>query len=220
MLVGLIHGSDYTGGYSGISGLYDPQTGEKIHDYTEYKNTPGATFQSLRVYQYQSVGANTFQYIARPRVEQVNGNEIPIDGLMARAKYADGTPIESLKPAVSGADITSENTALNTQNIGDYTALSVQNKVQHLTSTGELNNSKITGLGSLSTQNTVDWTEVDGQDKPADGANKFEIVLNGQYKVNGGIPANLVSYDVLNVGEKTSQQVVDEVKRVNNSYRG
>lgn len=66
--------------------------------------------------------------------------------------YVDGTPIEALKPAESGANITGTHTA-----------------------------AAITGQGALATLNTADWaTRVSGTGKPADNAGTtFDLIETG-----------------------------------------
>lgn len=85
LLVGVIHGSGYTGGDTGVAGVYDPVTGQKVIDGTEYKNKTTATVQRHRAYLYYTSSTATRQYFARPRLEEVNGNEIPLNVLMGSA---------------------------------------------------------------------------------------------------------------------------------------
>lgn len=85
--VGIIHGSDYNGGSSGISGLYDPRTGKRVFAGTDYKMAPDATTQTHRVYFSQATQAQ--QWMARPRFEEINGNEPSIYDLMGLQR---GTP--------------------------------------------------------------------------------------------------------------------------------
>ena len=49
--------------------------------------------------------------------------------------YNDGTPIEDLRPAQKGADVTSTNTALNTANVGTQTAAVVNSSIANLQTT-------------------------------------------------------------------------------------
>lgn len=80
--VGIIHGSGYTGGYSGIAGIYDPRTGKRVVQGTEFRMAPGATVQTHRAYHYYDTTATGRQWMARPRFEEVNGNEPSIFDLM------------------------------------------------------------------------------------------------------------------------------------------
>lgn len=93
LVVGVIHGSGYTGSDTGISGVYDPISGNKVIDATEYKNRPNVTSQIHRAYRYY--GSNSAKcYFARPRFEEVNGEEYSIQEILGR-KAVDG---------VNGAD--------------------------------------------------------------------------------------------------------------------
>jgi hypothetical protein len=83
MLVGVIHGSGYTGGDTGVAGVYDCETSEKVLDGTEFKNAPGATTQTHRAYLYYSTLADTEQHFARPRFEVMDGSEPSLGALMA-----------------------------------------------------------------------------------------------------------------------------------------
>ena len=65
--------------------------------------------------------------------------------------YADGTPIESLKPAQAGADVTGSNTAANSAALGGTPAASVA-----------------AAVASAATTST--WAGVSGTGKPADNA--------------------------------------------------
>lgn len=80
--VGVVHGSGYAGGYSGIAGIYDPRTGKKVVTGTEYRMAPGATVQRHRAYHFYDPLTTTKQWMARPRFEEVNGNEPSIQDLM------------------------------------------------------------------------------------------------------------------------------------------
>jgi hypothetical protein len=79
LLVGVLHGSGYTGGQSNLSGLYDLNTGLRLLAGTDYRSAVGATNQIHRAYQfYSSVGA--VQFYARPRVEELT-DAISVDHL-------------------------------------------------------------------------------------------------------------------------------------------
>lgn len=88
LVVGIIHGSGYSGAASGISGVYDPVTGEQVIAGTDFKNRTG-TSQTQRVYRFYATQPTHTAQFARPRLEEINGDEpslatligrIPLDG--------------------------------------------------------------------------------------------------------------------------------------------
>ena len=88
LVVGIIHGSGYSGAASGISGVYDPVTGERVLAGTDFKNRTGPS-QTQRVYRYYATQPTHTAQFARPRLEEINGEEpslatligrIPLDG--------------------------------------------------------------------------------------------------------------------------------------------
>jgi hypothetical protein len=82
--VGVIHGYSYSGGDSGIAGLYDPATGLKIYDGTEFKMRYSAqAMQMQRVYQYYTNNSYCLLYFAKPRFEAITGNEATIQTLLS-----------------------------------------------------------------------------------------------------------------------------------------
>lgn len=83
LVVGILHGTGYTGSDSGIAGIYDPETGEKIYDGSEYRAKPGINPQRHRAYQYYSgTTPGSEVWFARPRVDELNGNEPSLTSLM------------------------------------------------------------------------------------------------------------------------------------------
>lgn len=80
--VGIIHGSGYTGGHSGISGIYEPETGRRIATGYEFKNTVGATTQAHRCYHFYDPSSAARQWMPKPRFEEMNGGEPSIDSLL------------------------------------------------------------------------------------------------------------------------------------------
>ena len=79
--VGLLHPSDYTGGDTGVSGIYD-MNGNRIVAGTEFKISPGGVTQRHRSYLYYSTDITVRQYMAYPRVDIVDGNEPTIMDLV------------------------------------------------------------------------------------------------------------------------------------------
>ena len=87
VLVGIIHGSGYTGSYTGVAGVYDPATGEKVLNGTEFKMKVGATTQVHRTYLYYTSVDGVLQYFAYPRFEAVDGNEPSLGALMTNKDF-------------------------------------------------------------------------------------------------------------------------------------
>lgn len=80
--VGILHESTYTGGYSGISGLYDIH-GNKIYSAPEYKSSSTATYNVHRAYHYYDTDSTQRQWFARPRFEAITGSEPAIASLIS-----------------------------------------------------------------------------------------------------------------------------------------
>lgn len=101
LLVGVIHGANYEGGYSGVSGMYDPVTGEKVITFTEFKNKPlpepaeddldppTTITQRHRAYLYYPTGVGTVQYFARPRFEAINTDTQGLTTLLGGKAFLD-----------------------------------------------------------------------------------------------------------------------------------
>lgn len=117
MSVGIVHGKDYTGGHSGISGIYDPRTGKRVNATmgdVEFKMAPGATTQGHRAYHYYDPSTSTRQWMARPRFEEINGNEpsiwdlmgirLPVPWIERGLVVAGATAFQKLRSAVSNWD--------------------------------------------------------------------------------------------------------------------
>lgn len=83
LAIGIIHPQGYTGNGSDLSGIYDPETGEKVTSITEFKNA-GSNTQRQRVYRYYVTNPNHKAQFGRPRFEEVNGNEPTLGALIGR----------------------------------------------------------------------------------------------------------------------------------------
>lgn len=83
LFVAVLHPEGYQGGETGRSGVYDPETGEKVGAVTEFALT-SANSQLLRAFRYSAETADTYTYFARPRVEVINGEEMTLAALMGR----------------------------------------------------------------------------------------------------------------------------------------
>ncbi|UAL42839.1 DUF1983 domain-containing protein [Shewanella inventionis] len=88
---------------SGVSGLYDCETGVKVASGTDYKMTAGATSQHLRAYLYYSTNPAAKQYFWNPRVDVIDGNEPSLSSLMpnvatnALSKYTEVVDLVTAK---------------------------------------------------------------------------------------------------------------------------
>ncbi|MFD2566828.1 DUF6443 domain-containing protein [Pseudotenacibaculum haliotis] len=80
LLVGIVHPSGYTGGDTGVSGVYDMQ-GNKVLDGTEFKWTSGGTYSKFRNYLFNA-DSSTRQYLWSPVVQKIDGTETPISDLL------------------------------------------------------------------------------------------------------------------------------------------
>ncbi len=81
MMVGYVHGSDYTGTVS-MGGIYDTETGQKVLNMTDFKNRPGATQQRLRTFLNGASVAGTAQDMWGVRMEMIDGNEPTLESLL------------------------------------------------------------------------------------------------------------------------------------------
>lgn len=91
LIVGILHGSGYTGGDSGISGVYDSDSGEKVLSCTEFKARTDTPNQTHRAYYFYSSNTTDKLWFARPRVDEINGNEPSLADLIGRLAE-DGVP--------------------------------------------------------------------------------------------------------------------------------
>jgi hypothetical protein len=85
--IGIINGSQYVGvgSASGITGVYDPETGGRVYIGAEFSNKTTATYQNHRAYLYYCANAATRLYFAKPRFEEINGNEPSVLSVLGRA---------------------------------------------------------------------------------------------------------------------------------------
>lgn len=81
MLVGYVHGSAYTGTES-IGGIYDGETGEKVIDMIDFKNSTTAVAQQHRAYLAYCLETGVTQNYWGARAEAIDGNEPTIEALL------------------------------------------------------------------------------------------------------------------------------------------
>lgn len=108
LAIGIIHGSGFTGGQSGNSGLYDPATGDRVSWANGYSNAAavsfgadfkfngGAVATQLRAFGYTTAALAVTTFFARPRFEEMNGHEPSLRDLI--------TP-NALDPSLTPAQI-------------------------------------------------------------------------------------------------------------------
>jgi RHS repeat-associated protein len=101
LMVGLIHPSDYTGGNSGISGVYDingvrvPIASGQGLACNEFKWSNTTTDSYFRSYLYYSTDINVSQYFYNPILQKIDGNQFNISGLLKGIEASDIiTPVE------------------------------------------------------------------------------------------------------------------------------
>ncbi|MCB9902361.1 MAG: hypothetical protein H6826_13545 [Planctomycetes bacterium] len=102
LFVSVVHGSGYTGGASGQSGIWDPATGTRVVAGTDFRFAVGAISQTIRAYPFYYTTTSARIWLSRPRVDIMDGNEpnIPIllspGGLLA---YRDTVGTGQIDPA-------------------------------------------------------------------------------------------------------------------------
>jgi hypothetical protein len=128
LLVGILHGANYGGGDSGVSGMYDPDTGKKVLSGVDFKLGAGAASAGLRFFYYDNRLTN-FGYFARPRIEPLAENTPSVEALMATV----------------GADIN--------KNVFDSFSGTIRTRAELLTALGS--SAGFSGQGSLATLNYV-----------------------------------------------------------------
>lgn len=81
MLVGFVHGSNYNSEIS-YGAIYDPSTGERVRDNTDFKFATTTTKLRHRTYLYYDGNTADRQYFWAPRVDKVDGSEPSILDLL------------------------------------------------------------------------------------------------------------------------------------------
>lgn len=139
LLVGLVHPRNTGAGISGISGVYDPVTGQRVIAGTDYRWRPDAVSGGFRSYQYYGdVGG--VAWFTKPVVEEVVQGQTPsIKSLMSELDYGSvvnagstlirpgllqitgGTTLESWKNGTDSTEIRGGAIAANTITAGKIT---------------------------------------------------------------------------------------------------
>ena len=94
LAVGVIHASSYTGGQTGISGFYDPATGDRVPNTqgvsggsfvtlgSDFKFTPNVRSTKLRAFLFATTSSSTALLMTQPRFEEMGGREPAIRDLL------------------------------------------------------------------------------------------------------------------------------------------
>lgn len=98
LAVGVVHSSSYSGGYSNVAGIYDPETGRKVIDATEYRFAPAATSTYHRTYMFYGGDTAVRSLWTAPRWEVVDGTEPPISALLG---ISEGVWMPILSPLMA-----------------------------------------------------------------------------------------------------------------------
>jgi RHS repeat-associated protein len=88
LMVGMVHPASYTGGASGISGVYDA-AGNKILNGTDFKWSATSDTAYFRSYLFYSVDVNTLQYFYAPSLQKIDGTQASLAGLIAGVEAPD-----------------------------------------------------------------------------------------------------------------------------------
>ncbi|CAL2091059.1 conserved exported protein of unknown function [Tenacibaculum sp. 190524A02b] len=81
LLVGIVHPHDYTGGDTGVSGVYDKE-GNKVLDGIEFTWRSNITSTRLRNYLYYSTDTSVRQYFWSPLFQQVDGGDLTVEEIV------------------------------------------------------------------------------------------------------------------------------------------
>ena len=98
LVIGYLHSASKTDSTpSGMTGVYDPETGTRIYTGTEFKQNSGQTAQKQRVFRFYAKN-DAAAYFTRPRVEEVNGEEMSLGALMGRIPKDGKSPTITTNP--------------------------------------------------------------------------------------------------------------------------
>lgn len=82
LMVGVVHPNNYSGGDTGVSGVYDTN-GNKVKDGIEFKWQSNTTQTRVRNYLYYSTNTSVRQYFWSPVFQKMDGLETPLDDIIA-----------------------------------------------------------------------------------------------------------------------------------------
>lgn len=88
LMVGVIHPHSYTGGNSGISGVYDVQ-GNKVNNGSDFKWRSDTQQSLMRNYLYYCTDVDSRQYLYNPILQKLDENLSPVDELIRETIPSD-----------------------------------------------------------------------------------------------------------------------------------
>jgi len=160
LLVGVVHGSGYGTSYSGVGGLYDPDTGSKVISFTEYKHKVGATTNVHRAYLYYDVLVDDTLWFARPRYELVDGTEPSILSLMSSGALLNSNTTKT-DVDLGNVDNTSDATVLGgnlTGSVGGTAVATIKSGAAAGSTANQSSNATIRAVGAATSGTTGGWT--------------------------------------------------------------
>jgi len=83
LAVGIVHASSHGTTDTGVSGLYDPATGQRVYGGTEFKFASSTPIQTHRVHQDSASNSSCVTYFSKPRWDELNGDEPSLAILMS-----------------------------------------------------------------------------------------------------------------------------------------
>ena len=197
LMVAYIHANGYTGSGTGLSGIYDPETGEIVTTCREYVLQTNQTSQIMRAFRYQAETATTKAYFTRPRIEVVNGEELSIASMLGRIPKDGVSPINFYTSA--GEYLKSGIDYIKKTGSGWNTGFSSKEKFVHATASVRVSSTAqvMVGLSSVSclgNYQNLDYAlySSEGQLRiyesgvsktnwlgPSSGANRLSVVWDG-----------------------------------------
>lgn len=160
LLVGVVHGSGYGTSYSGVGGLYDPDTGSKVISFTEYKHKVGATTNVHRAYLYYDVLVDDTLWFARPRYELVDGTEPSILSLMSSGALLNSNTTKT-DVGLGNVDNTSDATVLAgdlTGSVSGTAVATIKSGAAAGSTANQSSNATIRAVGAATSGTTGGWT--------------------------------------------------------------
>lgn len=124
LMVGVIHPANSTISNTGVSGLYDPITGQKLSASPEYRWSPAATSGAFRSYQYYGYVGGV-AYFTKPVVEElVSGQTTSIRSLMQNIDFATNINTGTTKILPGSIEVVGGTTLADWRHGGDLTKIS------------------------------------------------------------------------------------------------
>ncbi|MDN4167078.1 hypothetical protein QWY31_16325 [Cytophagales bacterium LB-30] len=105
LVVAFVHGSSDASSVH-LGGVYDGTTGEKVANTFDFKFQAGINNLRLRSYLYYVTDSQAQQFFYGPRIEEVNGNETPLEALLGLG-IKEGIANNAIYPTKVGINTTS-----------------------------------------------------------------------------------------------------------------